>query len=135
MNDITKDEIVQIVNEELDKRASLDSTGGQEDTIPEEGQEPSSGASARLKMGYDPLDPDMNADRFKNRRRMAWVSLFANLAIVAVILFKLDATLVSNYEGVLGWYFATSSSIILAYIGVSTWSYNTFVKNRGKYGE
>lgn len=74
----------------------------------------------------------VSEDTWKNRRRMAYISIFSNIFFVIL-----------TFTGILPWWFAeisldklriftdliqvylvTSSSIIAAYIGFATWSYS-----------
>ena len=118
MSDITKDDVVQIVNEELDKRTEIPPS------IPTQQD------GGIIKMPVDNLDPDMNRDRFKNRRYMAWVSLISNIILVIVAILYIPAEHVDNYTGIFGYYLIISSSIILSYIGASTFSYNAFLQTK-----
>jgi hypothetical protein len=75
-----------------------------------------------VQAGVDLLNPDL----WKNRRRMAYISLLSMIASIACVIF-MSYTSVSSERikivvDLLQVYYVTSSSIIAAYIGFSTWS-------------
>lgn len=56
-------------------------------------------------------------DRWKNRRRMAWLSLLAGLAFPLLLLYTDSAQL----GAVAGAFYAFAGTVVTAYIGFSTY--------------
>lgn len=56
-------------------------------------------------------------DRWKNRRRMAWLSLIAGLAFPVLLLFTESAQL----GAVAGAFYTFAGAVVAAYIGFATW--------------
>ena len=62
--------------------------------------------------------------RWKNRRRMAWVSLISILVVTFFMLFT-DAVSVEKLKivgDVVTWFYFSMASIIGAYMGFTTWA-------------
>lgn len=69
-------------------------------------------------------DVTLNKARWKNRRRMAWISLISMLLVTFLILFtdivspeKLNAT-----TEIITWFFISCASVVGAYMGFTTWA-------------
>lgn len=62
--------------------------------------------------------------RWKNRRRMAWVSLLSMTAITYLILFTnwVPKEKLEVLSEVITWYYFCSASVIGAYMGFTTWA-------------
>lgn len=60
------------------------------------------------------------SNRWKNRRRMAYISLFSILIVTYVLLYDLPIEKISKLENVITWFYITMGSIIGAYVGFST---------------
>lgn len=56
-------------------------------------------------------------DRWKNRRRMAWLALIAGLAFPVLLLFTESAQL----GAVAGAFYGFAGAVVAAYIGFATW--------------
>lgn len=56
-------------------------------------------------------------DRWKNRRRMAWLALLAGLAFPLLLLWTDSAQLGT----VAGAFYAFAGGVVMAYIGFATW--------------
>lgn len=69
---------------------------------------------------YEIKDPFLNKEKFKNRRRMAWLSFLMMVIMIGLVFFKLDPQYVQNYDGVLAWGFGTFASVILGYMGFTS---------------
>lgn len=124
-------------------RASYASLGIDEedplDTVPNESNKP-------IDFSNDPI---INADVFKNRREMAWISLWVMLGLIGFLLVflllilglflwkpEIMKLITSDYKTYLdwsatfiGWGFSALSAVILAYMGVSAYFYNSYLKN------
>jgi len=68
-------------------------------------------------------DPLVNKVRFRNRRRMAWLSFFSMIAATMLIFFYVPAQNVNHYEVIIAWFYGTLSSIIITYMGVTILPY------------
>lgn len=62
--------------------------------------------------------------RWKNRRRMAWVSLISMIVVTFFILFT-NAVSIEKLKvlgEVITWYYFASASVVGAYMGFTTWA-------------
>jgi len=62
--------------------------------------------------------------RWKNRRRMAWISLISMLLITALIFFTnlVEIERLKVLTEVITWFYFSCASIIGAYMGFTTWA-------------
>lgn len=60
------------------------------------------------------------SNRWKHRRRMAYISLLSILIVTYFLLFKIPIEKIKVLENVVTWYYITMSSIIGAYLGFAT---------------
>ena len=58
--------------------------------------------------------------RWKNRRRMAWLCLFAIFLVMAIAMFKLPSDRLEIMKDLIGWFFTVMAGIIGTYVGFST---------------
>lgn len=64
--------------------------------------------------------------RFKNRRRMAWVSLFSMILLTAFLLTPLiSIERIQTLNGIMGSFYFAMASVIGAYMGFTTWATKT----------
>src|SRR6185312_16084975 len=68
-------------------------------------------------------------DSFAHRRLMAWVALISILGLTLLIIFHINPDKVSAYDALFGWVYGTLSAIILSYMGVTAFSYSSWLKN------
>lgn len=70
------------------------------------------------------IDIELEKVRWQNRRRMAWLSLLAMIALTYVILFTNFASIerLSVLDDVITWFYLCCASVIGAYMGVTTWA-------------
>jgi len=62
--------------------------------------------------------------RWKNRRRMAWVSLVSIIVITLLILLgPIPETRLKILSDVITWFYFAQASIIGTYMGVTTWAH------------
>lgn len=62
-------------------------------------------------------------DRWKNRRRMAWISLYAMLAVTAFAMSPyLELARLEKLETVITWFYMSCASVVGSYMAVSTWA-------------
>jgi di/tricarboxylate transporter len=64
----------------------------------------------------------MTADRWKNRRRMAWLALLAGLAFPVLLLYTDSQQL----GAVAGAFYAFAGAVVAAYIGFASWDDKNF---------
>ena len=66
----------------------------------------------------------MERKRWKNRRRMAWLSLISMLGVTGVILFSelVEIERLKVLSDVITWFYFSCASIIGAYMGFTTWA-------------
>lgn len=66
------------------------------------------------------LDLQISSKRWKNRRRMAWLSLFSILVVTYYMLFKIEESRIEVLDSVVTWFYTVMGSIVGAYVGFST---------------
>lgn len=77
-------------------------------------------------------DPLLNKEKFRNRRQMAWLSLVGILLLTGYILAFVQPENVSAYDTVLAWAYGTLTAIVLGYMGMTTYAYDTYQKSLKK---
>lgn len=60
--------------------------------------------------------------RAKNRRRMAWVSLFAMILTALALMFFVEETRLDKLTGLLELYWLGLGGVVATYVGVSAWN-------------
>jgi hypothetical protein len=60
------------------------------------------------------------SNRWKHRRRMAYIALAAILLVTYACLFKIDKDRLDSLEVIITWFYATMGAIIGAYVGFAT---------------
>ena len=60
------------------------------------------------------------SNRWKHRRRMAYVALIAILVVTYLSLFKVDKDRLKDLEVIVTWFYVTMGSVIGAYVGCAT---------------
>jgi hypothetical protein len=60
--------------------------------------------------------------RAKNRRSMAWVSLFAMIATVLLLMFFIPESRIEKLGSVLELYWLALGSVVTAYVGITAWN-------------
>jgi hypothetical protein len=73
------------------------------------------------------LDPAINEDMFKNRRRMSWMMLFSVLFFMCILFFYIPFDHVSFYDSVFNGFMMFAASVVLTYMGSSV--AQTFLAN------
>lgn len=74
----------------------------------------------------------LESQRWKNRRQMAWICLWAIMIVTTSMMFIVPETRIANLDEVVVWFYVSMASIIGVYIGSATMSdIKTFVKMRG----
>ena len=62
----------------------------------------------------------LSADRWKNRRRMAWVALFSIIVVTYLAFFKVPLDRLAVLKEVITWFYFVMGSIVGAYVGFAT---------------
>jgi len=70
----------------------------------------------------------LEAQRWRARRFMAWVSLAAILTFTASMLFFVKPTIMASLTDVVTWFYLSTTSIIGVYIGSSALTYIAAIK-------
>lgn len=60
--------------------------------------------------------------RWKNRRRMAWVSLISMLIVTILVLFYIPEERLKILSEVITWFYFSMASVIGCYMGFTTWA-------------
>lgn len=69
------------------------------------------------------MEEKITEDRFKNRRRMAWMAITSMAVYTAVILTPLiDIERIKSLENILDMFYIAMASIVGAYMGFATWA-------------
>jgi cytochrome bd-type quinol oxidase subunit 2 len=66
-------------------------------------------------------EQEVYEQRAVNRRRMAWVSLFAMIASAIAVMFFVPESRLNQLDGLLEIYWVALGSVVGAYVGISTW--------------
>jgi hypothetical protein len=66
---------------------------------------------------------------WKNRRRMAWVSLIAMLVATGLVFFIVPESRLKIIGDVITWFYFAMTSVVGAYMGFTTWA---SIKGQGK---
>lgn len=62
-------------------------------------------------------------DRFKNRRRMAWMAMVAMVGFTAILLSPaITEEKIKALDGVFGAFYFAMASVVGAYMGFTTWA-------------
>jgi len=120
---LSEDRVREIVKEEIETKDSSETNNNQENNSNE-------GNSATF--NSEETDPRIkyatNPDRFKNRTRLAWVSISAMILLAAYVLIKVPPESVDEYSVIIAWCMSTFAAVILAYMGATSFSQHSFVK-------
>lgn len=69
------------------------------------------------------VEEKITEDKFKNRRRMAWMAITSMAAYTAVLLTPfIDPERIKSLENVLDMFYIAMASIVGAYMGFATWA-------------
>lgn len=60
------------------------------------------------------------ANRWKHRRRMAYMAMLSVIAVTYQLMFHITAEKIKALENIITWYYITMGSIIGAYLGFAT---------------
>lgn len=62
----------------------------------------------------------LTANRWKHRRRMAYISLFSILVVTYWCIFEVETERLKELDEIVTWFYLTLGSIIGAYVGFAT---------------
>lgn len=67
---------------------------------------------------------ELEKARWKNRRRMAWISLISIITVTATLLFTdiVSEEKIKVMSEIITWFYFACASVIGAYMGFTTWS-------------
>jgi cation transport ATPase len=66
---------------------------------------------------------EIEQERWKTKRRMAWVSLIATVVATFAMFFLVPQGRMAALDSVVSWFYMATTTIIGAYIGTSTWEH------------
>lgn len=78
---------------------------------------------ARFRMSESRAEIELDRERWKNRRRMAWISLFAMLVATVALFFWVGIDRLDILDEVIAWFYMAMASVIGTYIGTTTWAH------------
>ena len=74
--------------------------------------------------GEQQLVANDSSNLWRNRRKMAYISLFAIIAVTAYVLSPwMDSDRLKLLETVITWFYTVMASVIASYMGFTTWAY------------
>jgi|WetSurSiteA1Bulk_404760.scaffolds.fasta_scaffold00566_15 hypothetical protein len=97
-------------------------------SYPSSGSYPSSAANIAQKTAL-PQNGYTVRIAWKNRRRMAWVSLIAMLIATGLVFFVVPESRLKIIGDVITWFYFAMTSVVGAYMGFTTWA---SIKGQGK---
>lgn len=69
------------------------------------------------------MEQNITEDKFKNRRKMAWVSMISMTVYTAILLTPaIDIDRIKSLENILDMFYIAMASIVGAYMGFATWA-------------
>jgi len=74
----------------------------------------------RVELQNAKTETRLNVDKWKNRRRMAWVALFSMLLVTYLAFFKVPIERLNVLKEVITWFYFVMGSIVGAYVGFAT---------------
>lgn len=76
--------------------------------------------SAHSSKTSEPITAKQAADRWKNRRRMAYISLLAMIGATVALFWFVPADRLDTLQEPVGWFYIAMASIVGAYCGFAT---------------
>lgn len=73
-----------------------------------------------MEKSLDTTTKTLIKDRWKHRRRMAYIALCAILLVTYACLFKIETKKLDALEVIITWFYVTMGSIVGAYVGFAT---------------
>jgi hypothetical protein len=77
---------------------------------------------ARFEYTKEKTALSLENERWKNRRWMAWICLWAVLAVTGLMMFLVPESRLSGLDEVVVWFYVSMASVIGVYIGSATMS-------------
>lgn len=70
-----------------------------------------------------PMEIDLTKTRFKNRRRMAWLAMWAMVALTTILLSDfVSIERIKAVDNVFEMFYIAMASVVGAYMGFTTWA-------------
>jgi cation transport ATPase len=79
-------------------------------------------AAAKWKYQKDKIEIELDRERWKNRRRMAWLALWAMIIMAGAMFLYVPETKIEKLDEIVAWFMMAMASIVGTYIGTSTWA-------------
>lgn len=78
----------------------------------------------RRRIGADDANEDLAIEslRFKNRRRFAYIAMFAILIVTALLLYHIPLEKIKALETIITWFYMTMGSVVGFYMGAATYA-------------
>lgn len=70
----------------------------------------------------------LDKERWRNRRWMAWIALGSMIGMAAAVLFVVPETKLDKLDEIIAWFMMAMASIIGTYLGTTTWAYVSTAK-------
>lgn len=70
----------------------------------------------------EPITSKQAADRWRHRRRMAYIALSSMIVATGLIFFAVSESRLESLKDPIGWFFISMASIVGAYVGFATYS-------------
>lgn len=77
---------------------------------------------AKLEYTKQKVDMQLDNERWKNRRRMAWISLWAMIIATGAMFTVVPETKIEMLDEIVAWFMMAMASIVGTYIGTATWA-------------
>lgn len=68
------------------------------------------------------VEIDLDKERWKNRRRMAWLALWAMIGMTVAMFVWVPESKLEKLDEIVAWFMMAMASIVGAYIGISGWA-------------
>lgn len=88
----------------------------------EEEVETTTSYEAPVEREKGPDDVQAWRDRWKGRRKMAWIALWA-MIVFTVALFALPTDRIEKLADPISWFYMSMSTIVGCYMGMTTWAF------------
>lgn len=77
---------------------------------------------AKLEYTKAKVEMQLDNERWKNRRQMAWISLTAMIIATAAMFTVVPETKIEMLDEIVAWFMMAMASIVGTYIGTATWA-------------
>lgn len=89
---------------------------------------------AKFEYAKEKVELQLDNDRWKNRRRMAWLALWAAILACVAMFTVVPESKIEKLDEVVAWFFMGMFSIVGTYIGTATWANVAQARNKQAAG-